>query len=58
MTELPEIPKEVVEVRGREPLDDRRGPELYLELDIDIPILPEDPEVIAEREGIHERIQL
>ena len=37
-----------------------RGPEkteFYPEPDLDIPILPEDPEVIAETEGVHERIQ-
>ena len=37
-----------------------RGPEkteFYPEPDLDIPILPEDPEVIAKRKGIHERIQ-
>ena len=32
--------------------------ELYPEPDLDIPILPEDPKLIAEREGIQERIQL
>ena len=58
MTELPEIPLEEAEVRVREPSADRRGPELYPEPDLDIPILPEDPKVIAERERIHDRIQL
>ena len=55
LTELLEIPKEEAEVRGRELSEDRRGPEFNPELDIDIPILPEDPE--AEREGIYKRIQ-
>ena len=56
--ELPEIPLEEVEVRVREPLEDWSGLELYPEPDLDIPLLPEDPEVIAVREGIHKRIQL
>ena len=57
---LPEVSLNDVEVRVRAPSEDRRGPELYPELDLDILILPEDPEdpeVIAERGGIHERIQ-
>ena len=57
LTKLPEIPVEEEEVRVREPSGDRRGPGLYPEPDLGIPILPEDPEVIAEREGIHKRIQ-
>ena len=32
-------------------------PELYPGPDLDLPIPPKDPEVLAEREGIHERIQ-
>ena len=47
--ELLEIPLEEAEVRVRDPSEDWRGPELYPEPDLDIPILPEDPEVIAER---------
>ena len=57
MTELLEVPREEVEVGVREQPEDQRRPELNLEPDQDIPILPEDPEVIAEREGVHERIQ-
>ena len=56
MTELPEIPIEEAKVGVKDQPKDRRGPGLYPEPDLDIPILPEDPEVIAEREGIHERI--
>ena len=41
----------------REQPEDQRRAELYPEPDLEIPILPEDPEVIAERKGVHERIQ-
>ena len=41
-TKLLEIPLEEAEVRVREPSEDRRGPELYPEPDLVIPILPED----------------
>ena len=57
MTELPEIPNEEAEVGVREQPEDQRRQELYPEPDLDIPILPKDPEAMAEREGIHERIQ-
>ena len=57
LTELPELPIEEVEVGIREQPEDQSRPELYHEPDLDIPILPKDPEVIAEREGIHKRIQ-
>ena len=57
LTELLEIPIEEAEVRGRVQSEDLGGPELYPESYLDIPIPPEDPEVIAEREGIHKRIQ-
>ena len=56
MTELPKITLEEAEVRVREPSEDPREPKLYPKPDIGIPILPEDPEVIAEKEGIHKRI--
>ena len=46
-----------MKVGVREQPEAQRRPELYPEPDLDIPILPEDPEVIAEREGIHKRIQ-
>ena len=57
LTELLEISWEEAEVRVREPSKDWNGPELYPEPEIKLPILPEDPKVIAEREGIHKRIQ-
>ena len=52
---LQEIQIEEAEVGMREQPEDQRRPELYPEPDIDILILPKDPE--AEREGIHKRIQ-
>ena len=48
---------EEAEVRVREQSEDLGGPELYPEPDLDIQFLPKDPEVIAERERIHKRIQ-
>ena len=41
----------------RETTGDGRDPEIPLEPDLEIPVLPEDPEEIAVREGIHKRIQ-
>ena len=41
----------------REQPEDQGRPELYPEPDLDIPIIPEDPEVIAQKEGVHERVQ-
>ena len=49
LTELPEAPLGEVERRYIEPSVDQRNPEIQ--------IIPEDPEEIAVREGIHERIQ-
>ena len=40
-----------------EPLSGQRNPEISAEPALDIQIIPEDPEEIAAREGIHERIQ-
>ena len=57
MTELLEVPKEETEVGAREQLEDQGGHELHPEPAIDIPMITEDPEVIAESEGVHERIQ-
>ena len=50
LTELPEIPIEEAEVGVREQPENQRRPKLYPEPDLDILILPEDPEEIAERE--------
>ena len=49
-------------LRGREriymePLSGQRNPEISAKPALDIQITPEDPEEIAAREGIHERIQ-
>ena len=51
MTKLPELPIEEVEVGVKEQPENQRGPDLYPELDLDIPILHEDLEVIAESCG-------
>ena len=40
-----------------EPLSGQRNPEISAEPALDIQIIPEDPEEIAAREGINERIQ-
>ena len=47
LTELQEVTREEVEVGVREQPEDQKRPELYPE-----------PEVITEREGVHERIHL
>ena len=57
LTKLPKVPREEAEVGVREQPEDQRRPEFYPEPDLDIPILPEDPEVIAKRKRKHERIQ-
>ena len=41
------------EIMTRETTGDGRDPEIPLEPDLEIPVLPEDPEEIAVREGIH-----
>ena len=56
LTEQSETSIEEAEVRVREQSENLGGLELYPVPDLDISILPKDPEVIAEREGIHERI--
>ena len=57
LTELPEVPWEETEVGAREQPEDPGRHELRPEPDLEIPVIPEDPEEIAVREGIHERIQ-
>ena len=57
MTEFPEIPREETEARTREQPEDQGRHELDPEPSLDIPMITEDPEVIAEREGVHKRIQ-
>ena len=57
LTELPEI-----SLRGRErvymeTVPGPRSPEISAESAIDIQVIPEDPEEMAVREGIHKRIQ-
>ena len=51
--ELLEIPMEEAEAGVREQTEEQRRQELYPEPDLDIPVLPKDPEAIVEREGIH-----
>ena len=57
LTELPEIPRAETEEVTREQPEDQGRHELHPEPTLDIPMIAEDPEVIAEREGVHERIQ-
>ena len=57
LTELPQIPIEEAEMRVRGQAKDSEVPELYTGPNLDILILPEDPELLAEREGKHKRIQ-
>ena len=46
------------EIMPRETTGDQRDPEIPLEQYLEIPVIPEDPEEIAVREEIHERIQV
>ena len=55
--ELLEVPREETEVGAREQPEEQAIHEQYLEPDLEIPVIPEDPEEMAVREGIHERIQ-
>ena len=57
MTKLLEIPLEEAEARIGAQSEDLGGPELYPKPNLDVPVLPKDPEVIVKREGIHVRIQ-
>ena len=58
LTELPKITIEEAEVRVEDQAEDSEAPEVDTGPELDIPIVPEDPEVLAEREGIQERIQV
>ena len=55
--ELLEAPIKELERGYIEPLADQRNPEIPPEPALEIQIIPEDPDEIAVREGIHERIQ-
>ena len=55
--ELPEIPLRGREITYMETVPGPRSRELPAESTIDIQVIPEDPEEMAVREGIHERIQ-
>ena len=56
--ELLKEPREETEVRVREQPEEQRRHELRQKSDLEIPVIPEDPEEIAVREEIHERIQV
>ena len=56
--ELPEVLREETEVGAKEQPEEQGRHELHPESDLEIPVIPEDPEEIAVREGIHERIQV
>ena len=58
LAELPKTPMEEAEIMPRETTGDWRDPEIPLEPYLEIPVILEDPEEIAVREGIHERIQV
>ena len=58
LTKLPEVSREETEVGVREQPEEQGRHELYPEPDLEIPVIPEDSEEIAVREGIHERIQV
>ena len=55
--ELLEVPSEETEVGARGQTEDQGRLELHPQPTLDIPMINEDPEVIAEREGVHKRIQ-
>ena len=57
LTELLKVPKEEKKVGAREQPEEQGRHELHPEPALDIPMITEDPEVIAEREGVHQRIQ-
>ena len=57
LTKLPEIPRYETEAETRDQPEDQGRQELPSEPTQDIPMIVEDQEVIAEREGVHERIQ-
>ena len=50
LTELPEAPLGEVEMRSREPFLDLRSPEIPPEPELEIQVIPEDPEEIAVRD--------
>ena len=58
LMQLPEAPLGKVEMRSQELSVDLRDPEIPPEPELEIQVIPEDPKEIAEREGIHERIQV
>ena len=57
LTELPEIPRAEAEERVGNEAEALGIPEVDTGPYLEIPIIPEEPEAIAVREGIYERIQ-
>ena len=57
LTELPEIPIVDGERVFRETSMDLVNPEIIVGPDLEIPMILDDPEEMAVREGIHKRIQ-
>ena len=57
LMELLEAPLGEAEMRSREPSLDGRDLEIHPEPELEIQVIPEDPEEIAVREGVHQRIQ-
>ena len=53
LTELSEVPREETEVGTREQPEDQGRHELHPEPTLEIPMITEDSEEIAEREGVH-----
>ena len=56
MKELQEVPREETKVGAREQPEEQGRHKLHPEPDLEIPVIPQDHEKIAVREGIHERI--
>ena len=57
MAKLPEAPLGEAERRFQKPSLDGRDLEIHPEPELEIQVIPEDPEEIAVREGVHQRIQ-
>ena len=57
LTELPDISLRVRDRVYMETVPGPRSPEIPTESTIDVQVIPDDPEEMAVREGIHERIQ-
>ena len=58
LTQLTEEPLSKAQKRSRQLSVDWRDPEISQEPELEIQVIPEDPEQIAVREGVHKRIQV